>query len=35
LLTGKMLYFNGETMDFTFCSLVRNPNCKVCGTKKV
>jgi molybdopterin/thiamine biosynthesis adenylyltransferase len=35
LLTGKMLYFNGETMDFTFCNLVKNPNCQVCGTKKV
>jgi len=35
LLTGKMLYFNGGTMDFTFCNLVKNPNCKVCGTKDV
>jgi molybdopterin/thiamine biosynthesis adenylyltransferase len=34
LLTGKMLYFNGETMDFTFRNLVKNPNCQVCGTKK-
>jgi molybdopterin/thiamine biosynthesis adenylyltransferase len=31
LLTGKMLYFNGDTMDFTFHNLVKNPNCKVCG----
>jgi len=35
LLTGKMLYFNGDTMDFTFRNLVRNRNCKVCGTKEV
>jgi len=35
LLTGKMLYFNGETMDFTCRNLVRNPNCRVCGTKEV
>ena len=35
LLTGRMLFFNGETMDFTFCNLVRNPDCKVCGTKAV
>jgi molybdopterin/thiamine biosynthesis adenylyltransferase len=35
LLTGKMLYFNGETMDFTFCNLVKNQDCKVCATKKV
>jgi adenylyltransferase/sulfurtransferase len=35
LLTGKMLYFNGETVDFTFCSLVRNQNCRVCATREV
>lgn len=35
LLTGKMLFFNGETMDCTFCNLVKNPDCKVCGTGKV
>ena len=35
LLTEKMLYFNGETMEFTFCKLVRNPDCEVCGTKEV
>jgi len=35
LLTEKMLYFNGDTMDFTFRNLVKNQNCKVCGTKKV
>jgi molybdopterin/thiamine biosynthesis adenylyltransferase len=35
LLTGKMLYFNGETMDFTFTNLVKNQNCEICGTKEV
>jgi adenylyltransferase/sulfurtransferase len=35
LLTGKMLYFNGETVDFTFCSLVRKQNCRVCATREV
>ncbi len=35
LLTGKMLYFNGETMDFTCRNLARNVNCRVCGTKEV
>jgi len=35
LLTGKMLYFSGETMDFTFRDLVKNQNCEVCGTKEV
>jgi len=32
LLTGKMLYFNGETMEFTSCDLARNQKCGVCGT---
>jgi adenylyltransferase/sulfurtransferase len=35
LLTGKMLYFNGETMEFTLCNLVRNRNCQVCRTREV
>jgi molybdopterin/thiamine biosynthesis adenylyltransferase len=35
LLTGKMLYFSGDTMEFTFRNLVKNQNCKVCGTKQV
>jgi molybdopterin/thiamine biosynthesis adenylyltransferase len=35
LLTGKMLYFNGETMDFTFRDLVKNENCRVCGAREV
>ena len=34
LLTGKMLYFDGDRMDFTFCNLVRNQNCRVCTGKK-
>ncbi|MFO7995847.1 MAG: HesA/MoeB/ThiF family protein [Dehalococcoidia bacterium] len=33
LLTGKMLHFNGETMDFAFRDLVKNENCRVCGAK--
>jgi molybdopterin/thiamine biosynthesis adenylyltransferase len=35
LITGKMLYFNGDTMDFTFRDLVKNQTCRVCGTKEV
>jgi len=35
LLTGRMLFFNGETMDFTFCNLVKKPDCNVCGTGAV
>jgi len=35
LLAGKMLYFDGETMEFRLCDLVRNPNCQVCRTRKV
>jgi adenylyltransferase/sulfurtransferase len=31
LLTGKMLYANIETMEFTLVNLARSPNCKVCG----
>ncbi len=31
LLASKMLYFNGETMEFTVVDLVRNPECSVCG----
>ena len=31
LLAGRMLYFNGETMDFTMVDLVRDPECSVCG----
>jgi adenylyltransferase/sulfurtransferase len=35
LLTGKMLYFNGETMDFTLRNVIKNANCRVCGTMEV
>ena len=30
-LGGRMLYFNGETMDFAYEDLVKNPRCSVCG----
>ena len=30
LLTGKMLYFNTETMDLVCVDVSKNPNCKVC-----
>jgi molybdopterin/thiamine biosynthesis adenylyltransferase len=35
LLTGRMLYFNGETMEFTMRDLAKDQHCRVCGTKKV
>jgi len=35
LLTGKMLYFDGDKMDFTFRNLVKNQNCRVCGAERV
>jgi molybdopterin-synthase adenylyltransferase len=31
-LKGRMLYFNGETMEFAFQDLVKNPKCGVCGS---
>lgn len=31
LLTGRMLYINGETMDFSFVELQKNPKCPICG----
>jgi molybdopterin/thiamine biosynthesis adenylyltransferase len=34
LLTGKMLYFNGETMDFGVRKLAKDPNCRVCGAAR-
>jgi len=34
LLTGKMLYVNGETMEFTLVELRKNPDCPVCGGGK-
>ncbi len=33
LLTGKMLYVNGETMNFLLVKLQRNPKCPICGEK--
>jgi len=30
-LQGRMLYFNGETMEFAYEELVKNPKCSVCG----
>ena len=32
LLTNRMLYFDGASMEFYFASLARNPACPVCGT---
>jgi molybdopterin/thiamine biosynthesis adenylyltransferase len=34
LLVGKMLYFDGETMDFTVRKLTMDPDCSVCGTRR-
>jgi adenylyltransferase/sulfurtransferase len=31
-LEGRMLYFNGESMEFAYEDLVKNPKCGVCGT---
>jgi molybdopterin-synthase adenylyltransferase len=31
-LEGKMLYFNGESMEFACEDLVKNPKCSVCGS---
>ena len=31
-LQGRMLYFNGETMEFACGDLARNPKCGVCGS---
>jgi len=31
LLTGKMLYCNSETMEFTIVDLIRRTDCSVCG----
>ena len=30
LLTGKMLYVGGDTIDFVFHNLAKKPNCNVC-----
>jgi len=32
LLEGKMLYVNGENMEFMFVSLKKNPDCQICGS---
>ena len=34
LLTGKMLYINEATMDFSYRDLPKNPHCRVCGMKE-
>lgn len=34
LLIGQMLYINGETMDFSFLKLQKNPQCPICGGAK-
>lgn len=34
LLAGRMLCFDGDSMDFSFRSLKRNPDCRVCGAKE-
>lgn len=34
LLTNRMLYINGATMDFSYRPLTRNPNCNVCRIKE-
>lgn len=33
LLAGRMLYFNGENMEFWIADIERNPNCPICGGK--
>ena len=30
-LQGRMLYFNGESMEFAYEDLIKNPKCSVCG----
>ncbi|MBA7626218.1 Molybdopterin-synthase adenylyltransferase [subsurface metagenome] len=34
LLTNRMLYINGITMEFNFCPLTKNPDCRVCGVRE-
>jgi len=31
LLTNRMLYIDGEGMEFTIANLAKNPECRVCG----
>ncbi len=33
LLAGKMLYIDGERMDFTIVEMRKNPKCPVCGSE--
>jgi len=35
LLTNKMLYINGERMEFSIANLTKRPECKVCGGSKL
>ena len=35
LLTNKMLYINGEKMEFSIANLTKRPECKVCGASKL
>jgi len=35
LLTNRMLYINGEGMEFTIADLTKRPECKVCGGSKL
>lgn len=32
-LVGRLLFLNGETMEFTLITVERNPRCSVCGTQ--
>lgn len=34
LLLGKMLYFDGEKMDFNIANLAKRQDCKVCGDRR-
>jgi len=34
LLKGKMLYINGEKMDFALANLIKNPDCIICGRER-
>lgn len=34
LLTNRMLYINGTAMEFNFCPLTKNSDCRVCGIGK-
>jgi len=34
LLTNRMLYVDGTAMEFSFCPLTKNPDCRVCGVRE-